>query len=125
MVLDTQRWYDVNPTLSMAVSLLLNTAPRYQDLVTDFLYEEIANINPMALHQVIDDNGFLWFNRRTTLSRRAWMVIESLKFLPNDDQERLAKVILDHVYHLENNLDDAVESEPSPRYRRMGELKKI
>lgn len=97
-----QRWYDKRPTMAMAISLLLNTSPRIQDQVTSFLYEQIVELNPFAIHQVIDGGGFLWFNRRTSMSRRTWMVIESMQFLEETDCFELSRSIIEVIYALEN-----------------------
>ncbi|MEZ4573640.1 MAG: hypothetical protein R2857_01700 [Vampirovibrionales bacterium] len=119
MKLYEQRWYDQNPTLAMAVSLLLNTSGWVQDEVTNSLYEQIARINPVALHQVLDDSQSMWFNRRTSMGRRTWMVIESMRFLSEAECFGLARGIIEAVFRLESQTEHLLEHEPTTRLERL------
>jgi hypothetical protein len=116
-----QRWYDNDPTLSMAVSLLQNAHKAHQELTARYIFRQLAaeNLLESDILNTSEDRVRFIFpkNYRQKLDVRSRHLLEVLKLLPSDVQQRMAVQIIQYVYMLD--ADDQERStlallEPEP-----------
>ncbi len=101
-----KRWYDMHPTVSMAVSLLHNARPGHRDMTITYINEQIEKRYPQVWKQFQSRTDNFWtlkiIQKRTSMDERSWTAIEGLRLLPDEDREALAVEIIRYIYWLEN-----------------------
>lgn len=99
------RWYDNDPTLSMAVSLLQNANRVHQDLTARYIMHLIEGENLLdsdALRTREDRIRFIFpVNFRQKLDVQSRRLLEVLKRLPADVQQRMAVQMIQYIYVLD------------------------
>ncbi len=106
----TQRWYDQDPTLSMAFSLLHNASFEHQEMAARYLFKlmeskEILNIE--ALRTQEGRVRFIFPNfRRNEFEIHARHLIETMKHLPHEHQQDMAIHLIDYIYLLDGGLTE-------------------
>jgi hypothetical protein len=100
-------WYDYHPTLSMAISLLHNTCPAYRMQTTRFIEEKLLKSYPL-LNEESDKPAtkMIWplsfIQKRKSMDVNAWTMIEKLRYLSDEDREKIAADIIRYIYILEH-----------------------
>lgn len=104
------RWYDKDPTLSMAVSLLHNASRTHQDMAAQYLFklmEREGILDSTELRTKTDRVRFLFPTlRRTGFEAPARHLIEVLKHLSYENQQLLAMQLINYIYILDSGLSD-------------------
>ena len=98
-----KRWYDHDPSVSIAVSVLRNTNQHNQKLATDFLIEKAKYYNIEI--QLDNFNKFLFFNKRWNDSnKKVHIAMEYLRVAPPEIQTELALDVIHYLYTLDESL---------------------
>ncbi len=103
-----KRWYDSDPTISMAVSLLHNAAQTDQIKTTDYIFkllEEQGAVEAYNLAKPLTVTYIFPFARREKLEQSTWRLLEILKNLPKDLQVEMALAMIQFIYRLESGGD--------------------
>lgn len=101
-----QRWYDNDPTISMAVSLLQNAPEVNQDETVVMMEEHLKSSHEISLDQAQKPMELLYLfprAQRRGLGAKARQFLEVMKSLPEPLQQELGFAIIHHLYHLECN----------------------
>lgn len=106
-----KRWYDQDPTLSMAVSLLQNASPLHQEMTAKYLMKYLERHHVLDKHDMNKNQlAFLFpFVRRSRLNLHAWHLLELVKRLPRTLQLEVALMMINHVYLLDGGMDPEME----------------
>lgn len=108
------RWYDKDPTLSMAISLLHNASKIHQEMAARYLFsqmETLGILSSSALRTHSDRIRFVFPTfRRSGFEIHARHLVETMKHLPKDYQQTLAMQLINYIYILDCGLSDF----PSP-----------
>lgn len=120
-----KRWYDNDPTLSMAISLLQNASYANQELAAKYIFNIIEQqrlLNNQQFNSLYKGIAFIFPNNRNQLQVEARRLVEELKHLPSVTQESLALVLINYIYVLDQGLSnlenqfDAISDEPFVRF---------
>jgi len=92
----SKRWYDQDPTVSLAVSILRNTSQVNQLHVAEILINNGKNLN-------------IHIKKKITLFSRRWYdydermsdAIEYFRFFPPEEQKKIAMEIIEYLYSLD------------------------
>jgi len=101
----TNRWYDKDPTVSLAVSILRSAASDNQDLVAEFIVKRVLDYGINPPHKVesfLDMFKMRWYDENKNLSR----AFEYLKEAPQNIQQEIAIEMIDYIYKLDGSLND-------------------
>ncbi len=100
-----KRWYDSDPTLSMAISLLENTQVEYREQTRIHILNRIQSLDARILEEVKAEPSGFWamIQKRQTLNEETWRLIEMFKYLTEEDRRELAVEMIRMVYCLETN----------------------
>jgi hypothetical protein len=105
-----QRWYDKNPTLSMAISLLQNASHIHQEMAAQYLFslmETQGILDSAALSTQTGRIQFLFPSlRRTSFEVHARHLIEVMKHLSDEHQQFLAVQLINYIYALDCGMSD-------------------
>lgn len=106
-----KRWYDQDPTLSMAVSLLQNAEPTHQEMTAKYLLKYLERHHVLDKHEMSRNQlHFIFpFMRRSRLNPYAWQLLEVMKRLPRTLQLEVALMMINHVYLLDSGMDPDLE----------------
>ena len=99
-----QRWYDKEPTLSMAVSLMQNAIPVYQEMTAKYILKHMEREGILEQYQLSNqDVSFMFpFIKRTRMNIHAWEMMEVLKRLPRQLQLDIALQMINYIYMLDS-----------------------
>jgi hypothetical protein len=93
----------------MAISLLQNTSRENRDHATTWLESRVMKLNPHAIPTVATQHQGNWMLRliqkRKTLTEKLWVVIESLRHVPETDRRSLASDLINYIDYLEHEAD--------------------
>ncbi len=99
------RWYDNDPTLSMAVSLLQNASRTHQELTARYIFHQLESENLLdsdILRTQEDRVRFMFPSRfRQKLDVQSRRLLEVLKLLPYEVQQRMALQMIQYIYVLD------------------------
>lgn len=99
-----RRWYESDPTLSMAVSLLQNLLPAQQDwMIQDmlaYLQREYPEVMGESLGEEASDT-LLFFNRHRRWQRELWRLLANIKELPAYERTHVALYMIDRMVLLD------------------------
>ncbi|MGE0200324.1 MAG: hypothetical protein AB7P76_05080 [Candidatus Melainabacteria bacterium] len=107
-----KRWYDNEPTLSMAVSLLQNAPASHQEMTARYLLGVLERESILAQYQ-LDKNSvhFVFpFLKRARLNVHAWKLLEVMKKLPRNRQLELALGVINYIYMLDSGVSPDPET---------------
>lgn len=95
-----RRWYDKDPTLSMAVSLLQNAPRKHQEMTAKMVLAYMKEANLYEAANVSQDKTLFFFPllKRMQLDNSAWEMLEIMKRLPHGKQIEVALMIIHHIY---------------------------
>lgn len=106
----TQRWYDKDPTLSMAISLLHNASSCHQEMAARYMFKVMDAMHLLdieALRTKEDRVRFMFPGfRRSKFEAHARHLVELLKHLPYEHQQTLAVQLINYIYILDCGLSD-------------------
>lgn len=96
---NTNRWYDQNPTVSLAISIFRNENKASQKAVADFLLKNIFKDNPHK-HNIKKPPFFKrrWYDYNESV----YKVIELMKLSDDETQNTVALEIINYLYSLKN-----------------------
>ncbi len=98
------RWYDHDPTLSMALSLLHNASKVHQDLTAQYMMSLIHHkrlLKGEAPTGTAEIRFFFLPVRRNGFESRAKELVEILKRLEPEGQQAIAVALIDYMYILD------------------------
>jgi hypothetical protein len=104
------RWYDKDPTLSMAVSLLHNASKTHQEMAARYLFQVMEHQGIMQsaeLRTQTDRVRFIFPSfRRNGFEMHARHLVELLKHLSYEHQQMLAVQLINYIYILDGGLSE-------------------
>ena len=108
-----QRWYDNDPTLSMAVSLLQNAIPVYQEMTAKYVLKYMEREGILKQYNLTSQQiQFVFpFIKRHNMNNDAWEMMETLKRLPRQLQLDVSLQKITYIYMLDSGepLDENAE----------------
>jgi hypothetical protein len=110
-----QRWYDNDPTLSMAISLLQNASKTHQEMAARYMFQLMQSRGLMdrAELRTKDDRVRFIFPsfRRSRFEMHARHLVELMKHLNASDQQDMALQLINYIYILDCGMEDFSEQE--------------
>lgn len=98
------RWYDCDPTLSMAVSLLQSVGSQQQTaVVTDGLAEVLTSYPHLKNDDVAGDGLLFFWKRRQGWTADMWRLLALIEQLPRHERHEMALWLLDRLVHSDRN----------------------
>jgi hypothetical protein len=105
-----QRWYDKDPTLSMAFSLLHNASHVHQEMAARYMFKVMDAMNLLdsaALRTREERIRFMFPSfRRSQFEIHARHLVETIKHLPYEHQQAMAVQLINYIYILDCGLSD-------------------
>lgn len=95
------RWYDHNPTVSLAVSVLRNAKPASQEKAATFIIEQAKSKGvklEKATNDIIGNLTRRWYDRDEVV----FNAFEYLKIANDETQKELALELIDYLYTIEH-----------------------
>lgn len=104
------RWYDKDPTLSMAISLLYNASKTHQEMAARYLFSTMKNqglLDADELRTQTERVRFIFPTfRRSGFEIHARHLVETMKHLPEVHQQAMAVQLINYIYVLDCGLTD-------------------
>lgn len=104
-----QRWYDNDPTLSMAISLLQNASKNHQEMTARHALHYLERENLVDPSFLRTQDGRIKFifplKRRTRMDVQACRMLEIMKRLPPDVQQAMALQVINYIYLLDGGME--------------------
>lgn len=99
-----KRWYDNDPTLSMAVSLLQNAIPVYQEMTAKYILKYMEREGILKEYSLTNQQiRFVFpFIKRNRMNQDAWEMMETLKRLPRQLQLDVSLQMINYIYMLDS-----------------------
>ena len=93
-----KRWYDTEPTLSLAVSMLKNATEEKQDSVCELMKIKFAElgIKPVQKFLVFKMFDKRWYDEKENL----YNLLENIRCCEEADRRKIALIIIDHLCNL-------------------------
>jgi hypothetical protein len=105
-----QRWYDKDPTLSMAFSLLHNASQEHQEMAAHYMFKIMEGMEILNAEALRTQEGRIRFMfpgfRRSQFEIHARHLVETIKHLPPDYQQMMAIQLIDYIYLLDCGLSE-------------------
>jgi hypothetical protein len=123
-----QRWYDKDPTLSMAISLLQNASHTHQEMTARYLFSVMKSnglLDSAELRTQTERVRFIFPNfRRSGFEMHARHLVELLKHLNAEDQQEMAVKLINYIYILDGDLSELplLQEEAEARFMPQSEL---
>ncbi|MEI7473976.1 MAG: hypothetical protein WCK67_04285 [bacterium] len=95
-----KRWYDGDPTVSMAISLLRNASQDKQTLVFNLIKDKGVELGIEVTTRTFKGFGLFknrWYDSDEKLSN----AMEVLRHCPTDIQKKVALDMINYLYNLE------------------------
>jgi hypothetical protein len=100
--MQSSRWYDKDPTVSLAISLLRNSSEKNQIQAANFLLEQFSEHGISV--ESAKNKSFLLFNRRWyDLNKELHESIETYRKLSPEIQKLLAVQLINYLCSLEES----------------------
>jgi len=100
----TKRWYDQDPTISMAISILRNTSLEHQLLVAELLLKKQADYAPTnqdtSRHKIFRLFSRRWYDFDDDL----YNAIEFMRIMPLNVQREWAVEIIGYLCSLDESI---------------------
>ncbi|MBK8189350.1 MAG: hypothetical protein IPK79_02770 [Vampirovibrionales bacterium] len=99
-----KRWYDQDPTLSMAISLLRNISSADQAKICNTVFQNLESQGVVREYPALKRRRPQWSflqNRRETMDDASWYMLETLKGLSRESQLDAALTIIELTYRLD------------------------
>ncbi len=93
-----KRWYDTEPTLSLAISMLKNASEDKQDSVCELVQKKFdeMNIKPNEKFVVFRIFDKRWYDEKENL----YNLLETLRCCNAENRRAIALCIIDHLCNL-------------------------
>ncbi len=105
-----QRWYDRDPTLSMAMSLLQNASHPHQEMAARYMFKVMDALNILSCAELSTKEERIRFIfpsfRRSKFEIHARHLVELMKHLSPDAQEAMAVQLINYIYMLDCGMTD-------------------
>ncbi len=105
-----QRWYDSDPTLSMAISLLQNASHMHQEMAANYMFklmEAKELLDVAGLRTRSDRINFIFPSfRRNSFEKHARHLVEVMKHLPAYARQEMAVHLINYIYILDSAMTD-------------------
>lgn len=110
-----RRWYDHDPTISMAVSLLQNASHGHQETTARFMMMYMEREGILAEYELSPEKiSFLFpLLKRMNLDTSAWEMLEVMKRLPHGRQIEMSLTVINYIYMLETGYHDELYEDRS------------
>ena len=106
----TQRWYDKDPTLSMAISLLHNASAAHQEMAARYMFKVMDTQNLLDIEELRTKEDRVRFMfpsfRRSQFEMHARQLVELMKHLPPEHQQEVAVQLINYIYILDCGMTD-------------------
>jgi len=103
LINNTKRWYDQNPTVSLAISIFRNASRENQKLVANFLLENVFNNSKIKIHA----RKIPLFNRRWyDHDENVYMAVEFIRLSSANAQNQVAVEIINYLYALDSSINN-------------------
>lgn len=116
------RWYDTDPTLSMAVSLLQSAPKHHQELTARYVIKLMEREGILQQYNI--EPGKLSFlfplMRRGRLSSQSRDLLEILKRLPHGLQIEISLSLINYIYLLDTGVHMVDEEEMAAYNAQIG-----
>jgi hypothetical protein len=100
------RWYDCDPTLSMAVSLLQSVSDDQREPLLDEGLDYITATYPSLAKQADDEGNVVFFwKRRQGWNSKMWRMLTLVEALPHHDRQDVALWLLDALLNADGQHD--------------------
>jgi hypothetical protein len=100
-----QRWYDHDPTLSMAISLLQNASHTHQEMAARYMFQVMEShhvLDSAELRTKEDRVRFIFPSfRRGRFEMHARHLVELMKHLSAETQQDMAVQLINYIYILD------------------------
>jgi len=95
-----KRWYDENPTVSLAISMLKNATEDNQDSVCEYINKKFKDIIGVKSEKFV---LFKTFNKRWYDSRESvYNLLEDMRCCSDETKREIAIAIIDHLCNILN-----------------------
>jgi hypothetical protein len=105
-----QRWYDKDPTLSMAISLLQNASHAHQEAAARYMFKVMDGLGILNSKEISTQEDRLRFIfpafRRQKFEAHARHLVELMKHLSYDAQQAMAVQLINYIYLLDCGMTD-------------------
>lgn len=113
-----KRWYDHDPTISMAISLLQNASKPDQFRTVKYIIgllerDEILNQYKKEIGDPLRVSYLFPFNKRRNMEPSTRRLLEILKLLPESIQLEMALSIINYIYLLDAGMALSQEEFPN------------
>lgn len=96
------RWYDIDPTLSLAISLLRNSQKEVQINAADFIIKNAEKRNikiSSKLSRIFQTFTRRWYDYHQTVSK----AFQYLQNASENEQKEIAVELINYLYKIEQN----------------------
>jgi len=104
------RWYDKDPTLSMAISLLQNASHAHQETAARYMFKVMDGLNLLDSAELRTKSERLRFIfpsfRRSKFEIHARHLVELMKHLSYDAQQAMAVQLINYIYLLDCGMSE-------------------
>jgi hypothetical protein len=111
-----KRWYDNDPTLSMAISLLQNASRTHQEMAARYMFNLMKSrdlLDSAELRTKEDRVRFIFPSfQRSRFEMHARHLVELMKHLPANTQQDLAIQLINYIYMLDCGITEFPDMEP-------------
>ncbi|HEY9688028.1 MAG TPA: hypothetical protein V6C52_13725 [Coleofasciculaceae cyanobacterium] len=105
-----QRWYDKDPTLSMAMSLLQNASLAHQEMAARYMFNLMRDQGLLDAAELRTSEERIRFIfpafRRSRFEMHARHLVELLKHLSFEAQQDLAMQLINYIYLLDGGMTE-------------------
>jgi hypothetical protein len=104
------RWYDKDPTLSMAISLLQNASHAHQETAARYMFKVMDGLSLLDSAELRTKNDRIRFMfptfRRSKFEMHARHLVELMKHLSYDAQQAMAVQLINYIYLLDCGMSE-------------------
>ncbi|EKE04541.1 MAG: hypothetical protein ACD_20C00051G0007 [uncultured bacterium] len=98
-----KRWYDLDPTVSLAVSILRNASAKDQLLVADQIIEK-SKAHNIPVEKILTEKPGILTRRWYDFEEDVFHALECLRVSPPEVQKVLAVEIVNYLCNLDNSI---------------------
>ena len=99
--MNTKRWYDQDPTVSLAVSIFRNANTKNQHLVADYIIQKGME-NNIPFDKIKSAQSTLLPRRWYDFEEKVYIALECIRLSPHEIQKTYAIDIINYLCKLDN-----------------------